>query len=86
MQVLHPVGLVSCSQEAQAACILGPGLERPQADRFMRDMDAALEHHLSPVAKAEAETRVQPNAVRYDFGRQAIAAVARCGGDAHPSA
>jgi hypothetical protein len=64
--------------------VLDTELERPEADGFVRDFDAALQHHLLYVAEAQAETIVEPNAVSDDLGREAVTAVRREGRDLHP--
>ena len=63
--------------------ILRAESQTTKADGFVRDLDAALQHDLMDVMKAEAETKV-PDVVRDDFGGEAVAAVAWCGRDVHP--
>jgi hypothetical protein len=44
------------------------------------DDDAALGGQILNVAEAEVETKVQPDGVRDDLGREAIASIRRMGG------
>jgi hypothetical protein len=54
---------VATDAPPQAARVLCAELQRPQRDGFVRDLDAALEHHLLYVSEAEAEAKVQPDAM-----------------------
>jgi hypothetical protein len=55
--------------------VLGSELQAPEADCFMGHFDPTLEHHFLNVAKAEAEAKVEPNAVGNDLAREAITTV-----------
>jgi len=51
--------------------------QTPKPDGLVRDIHAPLEHHLLNIAKAQAETKVEPHTVGNDLAREAIAAVDR---------
>ncbi len=44
-------------------------LRRPAADRFIRDIDAALGQHILDIAQAQRKAKVQPDRVLDHSGR-----------------
>ena len=57
----------------------------PPSDRLVGDCDAPLGQEVLDVTKTEAEAKVQPDGVRDDVGREAIAVVAGGGADHAPT-
>jgi hypothetical protein len=60
---------------APAAQLIGIGLPKfptPLSHRLIRQDDATLGHELFDIPIAEAETKVQPDAVADDLGREAM--------------
>ena len=50
-------------------------LKRPKANSLVRDFDATLQHHFLNITKTQAETKVEPCAMRDDFRRKAVTAI-----------
>jgi hypothetical protein len=67
----------SCSSPPLPPGKGGTELGAPLADRLMADDDAPLGEQILNVAEAEVETKVQPDGVSDDLGREAIATVQR---------
>ena len=67
----------------QAPCVRSTEFQRPQANRFVRNLDPPFQHHFLDVTKAEAEPEVQPRAVGDDFGGKSVPAVRRF--NVHPT-
>ena len=52
-------------------------LKRPAADRFIRDIDAALGQHILDIAQAQTKAKVQPDRLLDHSGREAMATIRR---------
>jgi hypothetical protein len=60
-------------------------LQRPLADSFMADDDAARGQQFIDHPQAEREAEVEPNGMADDLGRETVAGVAGNGGRYHPA-
>ncbi len=47
-------------------------LKAPVSDRFIGNMDAAIEHHLFDISEAQRKGVVKPDAVGQDFARETM--------------
>src|SRR5262249_29782292 len=65
------------SRAPQASGVLRPESQRPETDRFVRDLNPAGKHHVGHVAQTQTKTVVEPHAPSDDPGRKAIAPVER---------
>ena len=60
----------------QSPSVFRSELDAPKSDRFIGNGDAALSQQVLDIAKAQAESVVQPDRVADDFRRKSISAVA----------
>ena len=69
------------SRPSQSSCILQAEPQRPEADGFVRDLNATDKEQFGDVAQAHREAIVQPHTMADDLGRVPIAFVERGAGE-----